>query len=89
MRAGFITSERPKKWLRTEHNLGKCYEIQEELKKLEEIKNPVFPQHIAEGLLNSRRRVRDRSGWISFSQPPAKKRTDVIILIIFVFVPQK
>ena len=32
-----------------------------------------FPQHIVEGLLNSRRRVSDRPSWILTSKTPARK----------------
>ena len=34
---------------------------------------PFFPQHIVEGLLNSRRRVSDRPSWILTSKTPARK----------------
>ena len=44
-----------------------------------------FPQHIVEGLLNSRRRVSDRPGWILISKTPARKSTDIIVF----FLPQK
>ena len=43
-----------------------------------------FPQHIVEGLLNSRRWVSDRPSWILISKTPARKRTiDVVILFLF------
>ena len=39
-----------------------------------------FPQHIVEGLLNSRRRVSDRPSWILISRSPAKKPTNIVVV---------
>ena len=49
----------------------------------------LFPQHIDEGLLNSRRRVSDRPSWILIFKTPARKQTNVVIIvvIVFLFVP--
>ena len=48
---------------------------------------PVFPQHIVEGLLNSRRRVSDRPSWILTSKTPARKLKNEDLLFFF-SVPQ-
>ena len=45
-----------------------------------------FPQHIVEGLLNSRRRVSDRPSWILISKTPARKPTNIIVIVVVVFV---
>ena len=45
-----------------------------------------FPQHIVEGLLNSRRRVSDRPSWILIFKTPARKPTNIIV--VFSFVPR-
>ena len=44
-----------------------------------------FPQHIVEGLLNSRRRVSDRPSWILIFKTPARKSTNVVIVVVFFF----
>ena len=41
-----------------------------------------FPQHIVEGLLNSRRRVSDRPSWILISKTPARKLKIVVCFLI-------
>jgi len=41
------------------------------------------PQHIVEGLLNSRRRVSDRPSWILIFKTPATKPTNVIVFCLF------
>ena len=46
-----------------------------------------FPQHLVEGLLNSRRRVSDRPGWILIFKTPARKSTNVIVVVVFFFIP--
>ena len=45
-----------------------------------------FPQHIVEGLLNSRRRLSDRPSWILIFENPARKPTNIIIVIIIIVV---
>ena len=52
--------------------------------KIEKQRNNFFPQHIVEGLLNSRRRVSDRPGWILISKTPARKSTNVIVVVFFI-----
>ena len=47
-----------------------------------------FPQHKVEGLLNSRRRVSDRPSWILIFKTPARKSTNVVIVIVFFFIPR-
>ena len=49
-----------------------------------------FPQHIVEGLLNSWRRVSDRPSWILIFKTPARKPTNVVIIVVvvFLFVPR-
>ena len=42
-----------------------------------------FPQHLVEGLLNSRRRVSDRPSWILISKTPARKSEIVVIAFLF------
>ena len=49
----------------------------------------MFPQHIVEGLLNSRRRVSDRPSWILIFKTPARKPTNVIIVVFFLFPEQE
>ena len=44
-----------------------------------------FPQHIVEGLLNSRRRVSDRPSWILIFKTPARKSTNIILIVVVVF----
>ena len=44
-----------------------------------------FPQHIVEGLLNSRRRVSDRPSWILIFKTLARKPTNVVVIVILVF----
>ena len=41
-----------------------------------------FPQHIVEGLLNSRRRMSDRPGWILIFKTPARKPTNIIVFFL-------
>ena len=48
-----------------------------------------FPQHIVEGLLNSRRRVSDRPSWILIFKTPARKPTHVVVIIVFLFPEQE
>ena len=43
----------------------------------------LFPQHIVEGLLNSRRRESDRPSWILISTTPARKSTDIAVVFFF------
>ena len=43
-----------------------------------------FPQHIVEGLLNSRRRVSDRPSWILIFKTPARKPTNVVVIVVVV-----
>ena len=47
----------------------------------------LFPQHIVEGLLNSRRRVSDRPSWILISKTPARK-SKIFIVCFFLFAAQ-
>ena len=47
-----------------------------------------FPQHIVEGLLNSRRRVSDRPSWILISKTPAKEIDQYCYCYSFLFVPR-
>ena len=48
-----------------------------------------FPQHIIEGLLNSRRRVSDRPSWILITKTPARKPTNIAIDIVCLFPEQE
>ena len=48
-----------------------------------------FPQHIVEGLLNSRRRVSDRPSWILIFKTPARKSTNVVIVVVFFLFPEQ
>ena len=52
-------------------------------------KKDFFPQHIVEGLLNARRRVNDRPGWILVFKTPARKPTVVVVIVVFLFPLQK
>ena len=48
-----------------------------------------FPQHIVEGLLNSRRRVSDRPSCILIFKTPARKPTIVIVVGFLLFPEQE
>ena len=41
-----------------------------------------FPQHLVEGLLNSRRRMSDRPGWILIFKTPARKPTNIVVFFL-------
>ena len=45
-----------------------------------------FPQHIVEGLLNSQRRVSDRPSWILIFKTPARKPTNIAVVIVVLFM---
>ena len=45
----------------------------------------LFLQHIVEGLLNSWRRVSDRPSWILISKTPARKSTNIVVVVFFLF----
>jgi len=49
----------------------------------------LFPEHIVEGLLNSRRRVSDRPSWILISKTPARKPTNIVIVLVFCLFPDQ
>ena len=45
----------------------------------------LFPQHLVEVLLNSRRRVSDRPSWILIFKTPAWKPTNIIVTVVDFF----
>jgi len=71
---------------RHENNRKKIKKIGKNYKITRTTCDLFFPQHIVEGLLNSRRRVSDLPSWILISKTPARKSTDIVI---FFWYPKK